>query len=135
MGTIQRVSSVNFSFDFSVFGTENGTLTQKKKKISHLVCLKYTPLCKTLLNLVPSDQPVQPPGMARVLVYPSLDIPEAVECTCDQRRLIRHRWLHKSYCRFCRALAHLSFRNQYTITRVFHRFKHSSVYSFGDTKN
>ena len=34
-----------------------------------------------------SDQTVHPPGMARVLVYSSLDSPEAVEGTCDQRRL------------------------------------------------
>ena len=34
-----------------------------------------------------SDQPVHPPSMARVLVYPSMDSPEAVEGTCDQRRL------------------------------------------------
>ena len=57
-----------------------------------------------------SDQPVHPPSMARVLVYPSLDSPGAVEGTCDQRRLIRLRDLslhlsHKSDCRFCRALA------------------------------
>ena len=33
-----------------------------------------------------SDQPVHPPSMARILVYPSLDSPKAVEGTCDQRR-------------------------------------------------
>ena len=34
-----------------------------------------------------SDQPVDPPSKASVLVYPSLDSLEAVEGTCDQRRL------------------------------------------------
>ena len=33
------------------------------------------------------DQPVYPPSMARVLLYPSLDSPEAVEGTCDQQNL------------------------------------------------
>ena len=52
--------------------------------------------------------------MARDLVHPSLNSPEAVEDICDQRRLwsdcadtqvdLRLRWSHKSYCRFCRAL-------------------------------
>ena len=32
-----------------------------------------------------SDQPVHPQSMARVLVHPSLDSPEAVEGTCDDR--------------------------------------------------
>ena len=34
-----------------------------------------------------SDQPVHPPSMAKVLVYPSLDNLEAVEGTRNQRRL------------------------------------------------
>ena len=34
-----------------------------------------------------SDQPVHPPSTARALVYPSSDSPEAVEDTCDQRKL------------------------------------------------
>ena len=56
-----------------------------------------------------SDQPIYPPSIARVLFYPSLDIPEAVEDTCDQRRLWSDcadaqadqslRWSHKSYYR------------------------------------
>ena len=64
------------------------------------------------------DQPVHPPSMARALVYSSLDSLEAVEGTCDQRRLwsdcadaqadLSLRWSHKSHCRFCRALAHFS---------------------------
>ena len=55
--------------------------------------------------------------MARAVVYLSLDSPQAVEDTCDQRRLrsdcadaqsdLSLRWSHKSYCRFCRALAHM----------------------------
>ena len=32
------------------------------------------------------DQRVHPPSMARVLIYPPLDSPEAVEGTCDQQR-------------------------------------------------
>ena len=32
-----------------------------------------------------SEHPVHPPSMARVLVYPSLDSPEAVEIMCNQQ--------------------------------------------------
>ena len=63
-----------------------------------------------------SDQPVHPPSMTRVLVYPSLDSLEA-EGTCNQQRLrsdcadaqadLSLRWPHKSYCRFCHALAQI----------------------------
>ena len=63
-----------------------------------------------------TDEPVYPPSMARVLIYPSLDNLEAVEGMCDQRRLwsecadaqadLSLFWSHKSYCRFCRALTH-----------------------------
>ena len=42
---------------------------------------------KTCVNSEYSDQPVHPPSMARVLVHPSLDSPETVEGTCDQRKL------------------------------------------------
>ena len=62
------------------------------------------------------DQPVHPPSMARVLVYPSLDSREAVKGPCDQRRLwsdcadaqadLSFCWSQKTYCRFCRALPH-----------------------------
>ena len=57
---------------------------------------------------VDSDQPVHPhlPSTARVLLYPSLDSPEAAEGTCDQRRLrwdcteaqadLILRWSHKT---------------------------------------
>ena len=40
---------------------------------------------------------------------PSLDSLEAVEGTCDQRAQadLSLRWSHKSYCRFCRALAYI----------------------------
>ena len=70
---------------------------------------------KTCVTSKDSDQPIYPPSIARVLFYPSLDIPEAVEDTCDQRKLWSDcadaqavqslRWSHKSYYRFCRALA------------------------------
>ena len=70
---------------------------------------------KTCVTSKDSDQPVHPPSMARVLVYPSFNSPDAVKGTCDQRRLwsdsadaqsdLSLRWSHKSYCRFCRALA------------------------------
>ena len=69
---------------------------------------------KTCVTRKDSDQPIRPPSMARVLVYPSL---EAVEGTCDQRRLwsdcadaqadLSRRWSNKSPCRICRALAHI----------------------------
>ena len=42
---------------------------------------------KTCVTSKGSDQPVHPPRMARVLVHPSLNSPEAVEGACDQRRL------------------------------------------------
>ena len=42
---------------------------------------------RTCMTIKDSDQPVHPTSMARVLFYPSLDSPEAVEGTCDQRRL------------------------------------------------
>ena len=44
----------------------------------------YNKACVTSKD---SDQPVDPPSMARVLLYPSLDSPQAVEGICDQRRL------------------------------------------------
>ena len=46
---------------------------------------------KTCVTSKDSDQHVHTPSMARVLVYPSLDSPEAVEGNYDQRRLIRLR--------------------------------------------
>ena len=55
--------------------------------------------------------------MARLLIYPSFNSPEAVENTCNQQKLRSDCtdaladpslcWSHKSYCRFCRALAHM----------------------------
>ena len=59
------------------------------------------------------DQHVQPSSMARGLVYPSLDSPEAIESTCDQQTDQTAqadpslRWSQKFYCRFCRALAQM----------------------------
>ena len=57
--------------------------------------------------------------MARIVVQLSLNSLEAVEGTCDQRRLwsacadaqadLSLRWSHKSYCRFSRALAQIYF--------------------------
>ena len=52
-----------------------------------------------------SDQPVHPPSGVRI--YPSLDSQEAVEGTCDQRRLwsdcvdAQADLRHMPYCRFC----------------------------------
>ena len=70
---------------------------------------------KTCVTSEDSEQPVHPPSMAWVLGYPSLDSLKTVEGTCDQQSLLsdcadvqadlRLQWLHKSYCRFCRALA------------------------------
>ena len=76
--------------------------------------------CTTKPTIIPvwpakTDQPI---NLVRVLVYHSLDSPEAVEGTCDQRWLwsdcadaqtdLSLRWPYKSYCKFCRALAHFS---------------------------
>ena len=60
-------------------------------KVSHSVLI-YEPVhTKTYNNTCVTskdpDQPVHPPSMARVLVYPSLDSPEAVEGPCNQQRL------------------------------------------------
>ena len=67
-----------------------------------------------------SDQPVHPPSLTRVLFYPSLDSPEAVEDTWDQRRLwadcvdaqadLSLRWSHKSFRRFYHALVRMLFQ-------------------------
>ena len=46
----------------------------------------YNETCVTSKD---SGQPVHPPSMARVLLYPSLDSPEVTEGTYEQRRLIR----------------------------------------------
>ena len=64
-----------------------------------------------------TDHPVHSPSMSRVLVRPSLDSPEAVEGTYDWQRHwsdctdaqadLSLCWSHKSYCRFCHALAHI----------------------------
>ena len=71
---------------------------------------------KTCVTSKDSDQPVHPPSMARVLIYPSLDSPKAVEGTCDQRRLLSDcadaqsdqslRWSHVLN-RYCCALAQI----------------------------
>ena len=70
-------------------------------------------------NKKDTDQPVYPPCVARVLVYPALDSLEAVKGTCDQRKLrsdcadaqsdLSLRWSHKSSCRSCRALVYIIF--------------------------
>ena len=46
---------------------------------------------KTCVTNKDSDQPVHSSSMERILVYPSLNSQEAVEDTCDRRRLIRLR--------------------------------------------
>ena len=71
---------------------------------------------KTCVTSKDSDQPVHPPSMPMVLVYPSFGL------TGDRRRHLRSVktlsdcadaqadlslcWSHKSYIRFCRAQAH-----------------------------
>ena len=72
---------------------------------------------ETCLISKDSDQPVHPPSMTRVVVYPSLDSPEAVEGMCNQQRLrsdcadaqtdLCLRWSHV-LCRFCQALAQIT---------------------------
>ena len=42
---------------------------------------------KTCVTSKDSDKPVHPLSTARLLIYPSLDSPGAVEGTCDQRGL------------------------------------------------
>ena len=89
-----------------------------------------------------SDQPIHLPSMARVLIYPSLNSQEAVEGLCDQWRLwsnctdaqadLNLGWLHKSYCRFCHVLAHISFCGVQSVSTLFAHFylskSHSSIH-------
>ena len=42
---------------------------------------------KSCVTSKDSDQPIHPPSMARILIYPSLDNPEVAEGSCNQRRL------------------------------------------------
>ena len=75
------------------------------------VVVFFVPLSKD------SDLPVHSPGKEMILVYPSLDSPEAATDTCNHRILwsdcgnvqafLRLHWWHKSYCRVCCALAQL----------------------------
>ena len=72
---------------------------------------------KTCVTSKDSDKSVHPPSMARIFVYLSLDSLKAVQGTGDQQRLwsdcvdaqadLSLCWSHKSYCRFCRALAQM----------------------------
>ena len=74
---------------------------------------------KTCATSKDSAQLVYLHSIAMIPVYSSLDSLEAVEGICDQRRLwsdwadsqtnLILRWSHKSYYRFCRALAHFLF--------------------------
>ena len=85
---------------------------------------------KTCVTSKVSDQFVHPPCIAGVFVYSSLDSLDAVDGTCDQRRLwsdyaeaqanLSLRWSHKSYCRFSRALAHLHISYLHIIGRTHH---------------
>ena len=87
----------------------------KKQKFVSVHDKTYNKTCVTSSKY--SDQPIYLPTMARVMVYPSLDSLEVVEGTCDQQKLwsdcadaqadLSLRWSHKSYCRFCRALAQI----------------------------
>ena len=74
---------------FSFFSMNYGIQTQQLKlqiRVSRFIYLsqRTTKPCETSKD---SDQPVHPPSMARVLVHHSLDSLEAVESTCDKRRL------------------------------------------------
>ena len=67
---------------------------------------------KTYVTSKYLDLPVNPPSMARVLIYLSLDSLEAVESiskdtdqTTDMQADLSLRKSHKSFCWFCRALA------------------------------
>ena len=75
-----------------------------------------------------SEQTAHPFSMARVLVYPSLDSPEAVEGTCEQWRPwsdcadaqanLSLRWSQKSYCRFFRALIHMMWAGRHHFLQI-----------------
>ena len=84
-------------------------------------------------------QPVHPPGMVRVLVYLSLDSPETAEGTCDQlasdctdaQADLSICWSHKSYCRFCHALAGMSKGTFFQLNVCYrHNQIHLHVYLF-----
>ena len=89
----------------------------KEKKINQPAYNKtYNKTCVTSKD---SEQPVHPPSMARVLVYPSLDSPKSLEDTRNQRRLwsdcvdaqadLSLHWSHKFNYRFCQALVQIIF--------------------------
>ena len=77
-------------------------------------------LLKTCVTSKDSDQLVNLPSMARILMYPSWGSPESLEGPYDRRRLwsdcsdvqddLSPCWSQKSYCRFCHAFARLLFK-------------------------
>ena len=94
-------------------------------------CTIWASACQNLPECVTSKdigQPVHQPSLARVLVYPFLDSPEAVEDTCNQRELwsdsadaqadLSFHWWHK--CWFCRPLTHICFSKYETLTSRSH---------------
>ena len=69
--------------------------------------LIYEPVHNKTYNktcVTSKDQPIHPPSMTMVLIYPSLDSLEA-----DAKADLSLCWSHKSYCRFCCVLAHIAF--------------------------
>ena len=86
-------------FSVNVYIYKNGQWKEScNKKVNnlslyHIYPLSYEPAhdknySKTCVTSKDSDQPVHPPSMARVLVYPSLGSLGALEGTCNQWRLI-----------------------------------------------
>ena len=56
-----------------------------------------------------SDQPVHPPIMARVLLYPSLDMVETADATFDQQESLLGA---HAICWFCHAPIHIGFHQE-----------------------
>ena len=79
---------------------------------------------KTCVTSKYSDQPVHPPSVARVLVLlitRRLQKAHAIsedwsDCT-DAQADLSLRWLHKSYCRLSRVLAHIIFLHKFLCWR------------------
>ena len=78
---INCISWTVFAFSCSVQGLEY-TTTLTSSLFNFIEKIHMSQYSKTCVTSKDSDQPVQPPSVARVLVYPSLDSLETVEGTC-----------------------------------------------------
>ena len=74
-----------------------------------------------------SDQPAHPRSLIRVLAdrmcllkppgYPKRDEQEPLPYRVDEQVDLSLCWSHRSYCRFCRALAQITYPGNATLTK------------------